>query len=139
VAILDADKEGFLRAETSLIQIIGRAARNAGGKVLMYADSVTPSMEAAIRETQRRRDIQDAYNRSHGIVPKTVKKDVRNVLEISSKAEDSYKQAAAKMTEKQRKSAIDELTAQMKQAAKLLDFEHAAFLRDKINELSAQK
>jgi len=134
VAILDADKEGFLRAETSLIQIIGRAARNTEGRVIMYADNVTRSMEAAINETYRRRGIQSKFNEENGITPQTIKKGVRDVLEIS-RTEQAYKQAADKLTAKERQKAVDELTARMKQAAKLLDFEHAAFLRDKIIEL----
>jgi len=134
VAILDADKEGFLRAETSLIQIIGRAARNTEGKVIMYADRVTRSMEAAINETYRRRGIQAKYNEDNGITPQTIKKGIRDVLEIS-RTEQAYKQAADKLTARERQKAVEALTAQMKQAAKLLDFEHAAFLRDKITEL----
>ncbi|HNX15423.1 MAG TPA: excinuclease ABC subunit UvrB [Oscillospiraceae bacterium] len=137
VAILDADKEGFLRAETSLIQIIGRAARNTEGKVIMYADNVTRSMEAAINETYRRRGIQNKFNEDNGITPQTIKKGVRSILEISS-TEQAYKQAADKLTERERRKAVDDLTAQMKQAAKLLDFEYAALLRDKIIELQKQ-
>ena len=135
VAILDADKEGFLRSESSLIQTIGRAARNAGGKVIMYADSVTGSMERAITETNRRRELQLAYNKEHGIVPKTIIKDIRDVIEISSKAEVDDKAAKKKMSKKEKDELIAKLTAQMKEAAKLLEFEHAAYLRDKINEL----
>lgn len=136
VAILDADKEGFLRSETSLIQTIGRAARNAEGKVIMYADTVTDSMERAITETARRREIQMRYNEEHGIVPKTIVKEVRAVLEISS-GKDSNK--PRKMTKAQREALIKQYTAEMKNAAKLLDFEHAAYLRDKIKELSEEK
>ncbi len=136
VAILDADKEGFLRSETSLIQTIGRAARNAEGKVIMYADTVTDSMERAITETARRREIQMQYNEEHGIVPKTIVKEVRKVLEISS-GKDSNK--PRKMTKAQREALIKQYTAEMKNAAKLLDFEHAAYLRDKIKELSEEK
>ena len=138
VAILDADKEGFLRSESSLIQTIGRAARNAEGKVIMYADSVTGSMERAIRETERRRCIQMEYNEKHGIKPKTIIKDVRDVIEISSKVETDSKTSKKKqkqMTAAERQALIEKLTAEMKNAAKLLEFEHAAYLRDKINEL----
>ncbi len=134
VAILDADKEGFLRSETSLVQTIGRAARNENGEVIMYADSVTPSMERAITETLRRRAIQKAYNEAHGIRPQTIKKSVRDVIEISSKAAvDGH---GKKMTAKERKVLIEKLTREMKEAARMLEFEHAAFLRDKIKELS---
>ena len=133
VAILDADKEGFLRSETSLVQTIGRAARNANGEVIMYADSVTPSMERAISETLRRRSIQEAYNKEHGIVPQTIKKDVRGIIEITSKENIEKK---VRMTAKERRVMIDKLTREMKEAAKMLEFEHAAFLRDKIKELS---
>ena len=134
VAILDADKEGFLRSETSLVQTIGRAARNENGEVIMYADSVTPSMERAISETFRRRSIQQKYNEEHGIKPRTIKKNVRDVIEITSKENlDSH---GKKMTAKERKVMIEKLTREMKEAAKLLEFEHAAFLRDKIAELS---
>ena len=139
VAILDADKEGFLRSEQSLIQTIGRAARNAGGQVIMYADEVTRSMEAAIGETQRRRELQMAYNEAHGIVPKTIVKDIRDVIEISSKEDVEYKtRQTLKMSRQERNALIDKLTKQMKEAAKLLDFEHAAFLRDKIKELRGE-
>ena len=133
VAILDADKEGFLRSETSLVQTIGRAARNANGEVIMYADSVTPSMERAISETLRRRSIQEAYNKEHGIVPQTIKKDVRDIIEITSK--DNIDKNI-RMTAKERKVMIEKLKREMKEAAKMLEFEHAAFLRDKIKELS---
>ena len=138
VAILDADKDGFLRSESSLIQTIGRAARNAEGKVIMYADSITGSMERAITETNRRRELQLAYNKEHGIVPKTIIKDIRDVIEISSKAEVDDKAAKKKMSKKEKDELIAKLTAQMKEAAKLLEFEHAAYLRDKINELKGQ-
>ena len=134
VAILDADKEGFLRSETSLVQTIGRAARNADGEVIMYADSVTPSMEYAITETNRRRKIQDEYNKAHGITPKTIIKDVRNVIEISSKGDDSDKQFR-KLSRIDKERVIRQLTTEMKEAAKILEFEHAAFLRDKIEKL----
>ena len=137
VAILDADKEGFLRSETSLIQTIGRAARNAEGKVIMYADSVTPSMERAITETDRRREKQMRYNEEHGIVPKTIVKDVRDVIEISSKSGDD--KSLSKLSKKEREAMIIRLTAEMKAAAKILEFEHAAYLRDKIEKLKRGK
>ena len=137
VAILDADKEGFLRSETSLIQTIGRAARNAEGKVVMYADSVTPSMERAITETNRRREKQMRYNEEHGIVPKTIVKDVRDVIEISSKSGDD--KSLSKLSKKEREAMIIRLTAEMKAAAKILEFEHAAYLRDKIEKLKRGK
>ena len=138
VAILDADKEGFLRSETSLVQTIGRAARNANGEVIMYADSVTPSMERAITETERRRKIQSEYNKEHGIVPKTIIKDVRDVLEISSKRTDLEKNFK-RMSRLEREQTIKALTAQMRDAAKILEFEHAAYLRDKIEKLKSMK
>ena len=138
VVILDADKEGFLRSETSLIQTIGRAARNAGGEVIMYADSVTPSMERAIVETERRRKKQIAYNEEHGIVPRTIIKGVRDVIEITSKKDNSDK-PIKKMSKKEREAMIVRLTAEMKAAAKILEFEHAAYLRDKINKLREGK
>ena len=136
VAVLDADKEGFLRSETSLIQTIGRAARNAEGLVILYADTVTPSMRAAMDETERRRKIQDAYNKAHGIVPKTIIKDVREILEIS-KSEDSGEALAGKpkLTEAERTAEIAKLEQEMKEASKLLEFEYAAVLRDRIIEL----
>ena len=140
VAILDADKEGFLRSETSLIQTIGRAARNAEGQVIMYADSVTPSMERAITETQRRRDIQMKYNEEHGITPKTIIKKVADVIEITQHGEDGKREKLGKkLTKSEREHLINELTKQMKQAAKLLDFEQAAYLRDRIRELQGNK
>lgn len=139
VAILDADKEGFLRSESSLIQTIGRAARNSEGKVIMYADSVTGSMERAIAETNRRREIQLKYNEEHGIVPKTIIKDIRDVIEISTKEEVKGKTEQKKLSKKERDDLIAKLTVQMKEAAKLLEFEHAAYLRDRINELKEQK
>lgn len=136
VAILDADKEGFLRSETSLIQTIGRAARNANGKVIMYGDVVTNSMERAIKETMRRREKQEKYNKEHGIVPKTIKKDVRDILEISSsKNEKSHK----RMSRAEKEQMIKQLTVEMKAAAKILEFEHAAYLRDRINKLREEK
>ena len=134
VVILDADKEGFLRSETSLIQTIGRAARNANGKVIMYADVVTPSMERAIRETYRRREKQQAYNEANGIVPKTIIKDVRDIIEISG----THKAAridGRKLTKKEKEDLIERLTKEMKAAAKILDFENAAYIRDKIRKL----
>lgn len=135
VVILDADKEGFLRSETSLIQTIGRAARNADGQVIMYADSVTPSMERAIKETARRREKQQKYNEEHGIVPKTIIKDVHEILEISSHEKDK---PSRRLTRAQREEMIKQLTAEMKAAAKILEFEHAAYLRDKIEKLRQQ-
>ncbi|HJB40218.1 MAG TPA: excinuclease ABC subunit UvrB [Candidatus Ruthenibacterium avium] len=137
VAILDADKEGFLRSETSLIQTIGRAARNAEGEVIMYADSITPSMERAIRETERRRAIQSAYNEAHGIVPKTIVKTLsdNSVLEISRKGDDD---SGKRMSRAECQQKIERLTREMKEAAKILEFEHAAFLRDRIEKLRKQ-
>lgn len=137
VAILDADKEGFLRSETSLVQTIGRAARNAEGEVIMYADTVTDSMERAISETERRRDIQSRYNTEHGITPKTVIKDVRDIIEIGQKVKDE--KPISKMSRIEKETEIKRLTAEMKQAAKILEFEHAAYLRDKINKLREGK
>ncbi|MBQ3202156.1 MAG: excinuclease ABC subunit UvrB [Clostridia bacterium] len=140
IAILDADKEGFLRSETSLIQTIGRAARNAEGEVIMYADSVTPSMEAALVETDRRRQIQSAYNEAHGITPQTIRKDVREVLEISAGAGRNNKNAKGmRLTRAEREELIRQLTKEMKNASRLLEFEHAAILRDRIKELQAMK
>ncbi|HIY09478.1 MAG TPA: excinuclease ABC subunit UvrB [Firmicutes bacterium] len=139
VAILDADKEGFLRSETSLIQTIGRAARNAEGKVIMYADQVTESMERAITETLRRRKIQMDYNQAHGITPQTIRKDVREILEISSSRSVEEKAKKGKrLKPEEKKALIDKLTLEMKNAAKLLEFEHAAYLRDKIKKLKEQ-
>ena len=141
VAILDADKEGFLRSETSLIQTIGRAARNAEGMVVMYADTITPSMRRAIDETERRRQKQDAYNKEHGIVPKTVIKSVRDLLEISAPADEpsQTRQGRVKAMSKQEKAAeIARLEKAMKEAAKMLEFELAATLRDQIIELRGQ-
>ncbi len=140
VAILDADKEGFLRSESSLIQTIGRAARNEHGEVIMYADSVTRSMETAIKETERRRKIQSEFNEKNGITPKTVKKDVRDIIEISSKENVEEKtKVVKKMSPLEKKSTIEKLTIQMKEAAKLLEFEHAAFLRDKIEQIKREQ
>ena len=135
VAILDADKEGFLRSETSLIQTIGRAARNSNGQVIMYADTVTGSMERAISETYRRREKQMKYNEENGIVPQTIKKDVRDILEISSKDNVQEKIAKHKLSAKEKNELIERLTKEMKAAAKLLEFEHAAYLRDQIQKL----
>lgn len=137
VAILDADKEGFLRSETSLVQTIGRAARNADGTVIMYADTVTNSMERAISETERRRSIQQRYNEEHGITPKTVIKDVRDIIEIGSKVEKD--KPDNKLSRAEREELIKRLTREMHQAAKILEFEHAAALRDRINKLRAKK
>ncbi len=137
VAILDADKEGFLRSETSLIQTIGRAARNADGLVILYADTVTPSMRSAMDETARRREIQDAYNRAHGIVPKTIVKSVRDVIEISRAADArSGKGRGGKdLTQKELQARITQLEKEMKEASRRLEFEYAALLRDEIIEL----
>lgn len=137
VAILDADKEGFLRSETSLVQTIGRAARNAQGKVIMYADNVTNSMERAISETYRRREVQLAYNKKHGITPKTIQKDVREILEISASSR-SEKGKKRPMNQAELKATLDQLTLEMKNAAKILEFEHAAYLRDKIKKLKEE-
>ncbi len=136
VAILDADKEGFLRSETSLIQTVGRAARNADGMVIMYADSVTPSMENAIRETERRRRKQQAYNEAHGITPQTIRKDVRDIIEISR---SDKKDGGRRMSRVEKEKLIAALTAEMRAAAKILEFEHAAYLRDRINKLRGGK
>lgn len=136
VTILDADKQGFLRSGRSLIQIIGRAARNAEGTVIMYADSVTPAMEYAIGETERRRAIQQAYNEKHGITPKTIVKDVADILEISTHKDE--KKPKRKLSALEKKIEIDKLAKEMKSAAKLLEFEHAAFLRDKIKKLQSE-
>ena len=135
VAILDADKEGFLRSETSLIQTIGRAARNAGGQVIMYADEVTGSMERAINETYRRREKQMKYNEDHGIVPQTIKKDVREILEISSKDNVQERVAKRRLSEREKNELIEKLTKEMRAAAQLLEFEHAAYLRDQIEKI----
>ena len=138
VAVLDADKEGFLRSTRSLIQIAGRAARNSEGTVIMYADSVTPSMKVAITETQRRREIQNKYNVEHGIVPKTIVKKVSDILEISTHDDSEFKNTK-KLSKAQKQQLIEKLTKEMKAAAKLLEFEHAAYLRDKIKKLRGEK
>ena len=135
VAILDADKEGFLRSETSLIQTIGRAARNAEGRVIMYADRVTPSMQAAMDETARRREIQNAYNEANGIVPKTVIKSVRDLIEISSPTAERKGRNGVKMTKAEKEKEIARLEKQMKEAARMMEYEYAAVLRDQIIEL----
>ena len=135
VAILDADKEGFLRSETSLIQTIGRAARNANGQVIMYADEVTRSMENAITETYRRREKQMKYNEENGIVPETIKKDVREILEISSKDNVQERIAKKRLSQNDKNQLIEKLTKEMRAAAKLLEFEHAAYLRDQIEKI----
>lgn len=139
VAILDADKEGFLRSETSLIQTIGRAARNVNGQVIMYADEVTDSMERAISETNRRRQKQMAYNEAHHITPTTIQKDVRDVIEMSSKKDIDKKTSKKKMSAKEKQALIAQLKKQMKEASNLMEFEHAAYLRDKIKELEGEK
>ena len=141
VAILDADKEGFLRSETSLIQTVGRAARNAEGLVIMYADSITPSMRAAIDETERRRKIQDEFNQARGIVPRTIIKSVREVLEISTTAEEETVRARRhrKLNQQEREAEIKRLEKEMKEASKMLEFEYAAVLRDRIIELRGAK
>lgn len=138
VCILDADKEGFLRSDRSLIQTIGRAARNANGQVIMYADSVTPSMLKAMEETERRRKLQIKYNKDHSIIPKTIVKEVSDILEISMHSDD-VKKSNKRLTNIEKKQMIDRLTREMKAAAKLLEFEHAAYLRDKINKLKDNK
>ena len=139
VAILDADKEGFLRSETSLIQTIGRAARNAEGLVIMYADTVTPSMRAAIDETERRRAKQDAYNKAHGIVPRTIIKSVRGIIEPGGAAEKAERPDGVKMTASERKEEIAKLEKKMREAAKMLEFEYAAVLRDQLIKLRGEK
>ena len=140
IAILDADKEGFLRSETSLVQTIGRAARNADGLVILYADTVTPSMKRAMDETERRRAIQDKYNKEHGIVPQTIRKDVREILEISKKDEDgARRRGKRKLSERERDEEIRKLEKQMQEASRMLEFEYAAVLRDRIIELRKEQ
>ena len=139
VAILDADKEGFLRSETSLIQTIGRAARNAEGLVILYADTVTPSMRAAMDETERRREKQAAFNASHGITPQTIRKEVRDILEISSDPAKAKPKEAKYMTQREREEAIRKLEKEMQKASRMLEFEYAAVLRDRIIELRGGK
>ena len=140
VAILDADKEGFLRSETSLIQTIGRAARNAEGMVIMYADNITPSMRAAIDETERRRKKQDEFNKAHGIVPKTIKKDVRDIIELSPEQDKAGRRKdGVRMTEAERREEIAKLEKKMREAAKMLEFEYAAVLRDQLIKLRGEK
>ncbi len=135
VAILDADKEGFLRSETSLIQTMGRAARNENGKVILYADEVTGSMQRAIEETLRRRQIQMKYNKEHSIVPRTIKKGIRDVIEISKKDDSDRAKSDSRLSKKEVLNLIDELKIQMKDAAKILDFEYAILIRDRIDQL----
>ena len=139
VAILDADKEGFLRSETSLIQTIGRAARNAEGLVIMYADNITDSMAKAIRETERRRKIQDEYNKANGIVPKTIIKSVRDLIEISSPTPELKGRSGLKMTKAEKEKEIARLEKQMKEAARMMEYEYAALLRDQIIELRGKQ
>ena len=137
VAILDADKEGLLRSETSLIQTVGRAARNANGKVIMYADTVTRSMKSAIDETNRRRKVQTEYNKAHGIVPKTIVKEVHDVIDLGKKTEEAKK--TKKMSAQEKAKLIEQLTSQMREASRKLEFEKAAYLRDRIRELQITK
>ena len=139
VAILDADKEGFLRSETSLIQTIGRAARNAEGRVIMYADKVTAAMDAAIGETERRRKIQEAYNQAHGIVPKTIVKNIHDLIEITKAEGEAARADGVKMTKAEREKEIARLEKEMKAAARMMEYEYAAILRDRIVELRGQK
>lgn len=139
IAILDADKEGFLRSETSLIQTIGRAARNAQGRVIMYADKITPAMRVAMDETERRREIQQRYNQAHGIVPKTVVKDVRDLIEISATPDKEVRKAGVKLTRKEREREIERLEKKMREAARMMEYEYAAVLRDQIIELRGEK
>jgi excinuclease ABC subunit B len=139
VAILDADKEGFLRSETSLIQTIGRAARNAEGRVILYADTITPSMRAAMDETQRRREIQDAYNQANGITPKTIVKSVRDLIEISHTPDAKGKKSQKALSKKEVADLIAKLEKEMKEASRRLEFEYAAILRDQIIELRGKE
>ena len=138
VAILDADKEGFLRSETSLVQTIGRAARNADGRVIMYADTITDSMDRAIKETERRRSIQDAYNKEHGITPQTIRKAVRDLISISNdekEEKEEYTKDIESMSKKELNALIIKVTNKMNKAAAELNFEEAAVLRDELKEL----
>ena len=137
VAILDADKEGFLRSPTSLIQTIGRAARNADGRVIMYADRITPAMDYAITETKRRRELQQAYNTAHGIVPKTIIKSVRELIEISRTVDVA--RDGKKLTKNEREAELARLEKEMKKAAKMMEYEYAAILRDQIIQLRGTK
>lgn len=139
VAILDADKEGLLRSETSLIQTVGRAARNVNGKVIMYADTVTRSMKAAIDETNRRRAVQQAYNEKHGITPKTIVKPIHEVIDLGKSAKDTTEKTDKKLSRHDREKLIAELTERMKDCAKRLEFEAAAKIRDRINALRSYK
>ncbi|MBR6825683.1 MAG: UvrB/UvrC motif-containing protein, partial [Oscillospiraceae bacterium] len=139
VAILDADKEGFLRSETSLIQTIGRAARNAEGRVIMYADKVTAAMDGAIGETNRRRKIQQAYNDAHGIIPKTIVKNIHDLIEITKAEGEATRADGVKMTKAEREREIARLEKEMKAAARMMEYEYAAILRDRIVELRGQK
>ncbi len=138
VGILDADKQGFLRSYRSLIQTIGRAARNVNGKVTMYADEVTPAMEMAIEETNRRRTIQNEYNKSHNITPKSVVKEISEIIEISEKPSNKKQLSIKNLTKKERNEIVIKLTKEMKEAARMLEFEHAAFLRDQIEKISKE-
>jgi excinuclease ABC subunit B len=139
VAILDADKEGFLRSETSLIQTIGRAARNADGLVILYADTITPSMRAAIDETERRRKLQNDFNAAHDITPRTIRKGVRELVEISHTAEEASEMSKKKLSRTERQAAIARLEKEMKAASKMLEFEYAALLRDQIIQLRSEE
>ena len=139
MAILDADKEGFLRSETSLIQTIGRAARNAEGLVILYADAVTPSMRSAMDETERRRKLQDDFNRAHHIVPQTIRKGVREMVEISRTAEEASRLSKKKLSARERADTIARLEKEMKEASRMLEFEYAALLRDQIIALRGEE
>ena len=138
VAILDADKEGFLRSERSLIQTVGRAARNADGTVIMYADSVTDSMQKTIVETNRRRGIQQQYNEAHGIIPQTITKKVNDIIEISTHTDEEM-EMVGRLSREQKHEMIKQLTKEMQAASRMLEFEHAAFLRDQIKKLKGIK
>ena len=138
VAVLDADKEGFLRSETSLIQTIGRAARNAHGKVILYADEVTNSMKIAMEETLRRRKIQMDYNKKHGIVPKTIQKQIRDLISISKRNASAKFDGSSNLTATERRKIVAQLEVEMKEASKILDFEYAIKIREKIKELKSE-